>query len=374
MTKKNKAANSGIDALLGFEFQRNCALYLLLDDYARISSREFFLCIEHHDDFLFCYRSDCLSSIEAIHSYQAKKLSGNIWSIDARFAEIIAKMLGVGNDLRNDSAPKCKDYTHSLTFISNTDIKLSYSPKKEERGNGKEDITHLLNEQNCKSHYNDIPEEIKSKIQEKVRDHCIKDSSIYHETELSNLQIQWVDFPRNKNSQRDTLVGLMCRKFPHVSDHSAAVELLLSLFRDVEAVYNQRKIVNLLDKTKRIEGNEIKKAIAVIETEQKTFKLWRAHSAELSRKFQVPIAIQSSHESRIKDTFELLKDMSNNEHQIINTFVKENNYTLSFFTYDDMFYEYVTNIKDSRNINLKDIDIFFAALCAFVQYYGETLK
>ncbi|MFL1417642.1 dsDNA nuclease domain-containing protein [Pseudomonas fildesensis] len=374
MTKKSKAANSGIDALLGFEFQRNCALYLLLDDYAHISSQEFFLCIEHHDDFLFCYRSDCRSNIEAIHSYQAKKLSGSTWTIDARFAEIIAKMLGVGNDLKNDSAPKCKSYTHKLTFISNTDIKLSFSPKKEEKKNGKEEITHLLNEQNCMSPYNEIPEEIKNKIHEKVRDHCLEASIIYHETELCNLQIQWIDFPRNKNSQKDTLVGLMCRKLPHVSDPSAAVELLLSLFRDVEAVYNQGKIISLLDRTKRIEGNEIKKAINVIETEQKTFKLWRAHSAELSRKFQVPVGIQSSHESRIKDTFELLKDMSNNEHQIIKNFIKQNNYSMSYSGYDDMFHAYVTSIKDKSSINLKDIDIFFAALCAFVEYYGETLK
>ncbi|WP_044313537.1 hypothetical protein ACTACH_05950 [Pseudomonas syringae] len=372
MTNKKKAANSGIDALLGFEFQRNCALYLLLNDYARISSREFFLCVEHHDDFLFCYRSKCLSNIEVIHSYQAKKLSGSVWTIDARFAEVIAKMLGVGNNLKNDPATKCKDYVHSLTFISNTDIKLSYSPKKTEKANGKEDITHFLNEQNCKSHYNDIPEDIKNKIKEKVREHCLKESTIYHETELSNLQIEWVDFPRNKNSQKDSLVGLMCRKFPHISDHSAAIELLLSLFRDVEAVYNQGKIVSLLDKTKRIEGNEIKKAINVIQTEQKTFELWRTYSAELSRKFQIPIHIQNSHESRIKDTFELLKDMSNNEHQIIKNFIKENNYTSSFYTYDDMFQEYVNNIKDKHNINLKSVDIFFAALCAFVQYYSET--
>ncbi len=31
LNKRKKAANSGIDALLGFEFQRNCALYLLLN-------------------------------------------------------------------------------------------------------------------------------------------------------------------------------------------------------------------------------------------------------------------------------------------------------------------------------------------------------
>jgi len=374
LTKTSKAANSGVDALLGFEFQRNCALYLLLNNYAHISSREFFLCIEHHDDFLFCYRSDCLSNIEAIDSYQAKKLSGGIWTIDARFAEIIAKMLDAGNNLRSDPAPKCKEYTHSLTFISNTDIKLSYSPKKEEKQKGKTDIIYLLNEQNSKSRYEDIPEEIKNKIKEKVRDHCTKESSTYHDTEFCNLNIQWVDFPRNKNSQKDILVGLMCRTFPHIPDHSAAVELLLSLFRDVEAVYNQGKIINLLDETKRIEGNEIKKAIKIIETEQKAFKLWRANSTELAQKFRIPIGVQTSHENHIRNAFELLKDMSNNEHQTIKTFIKENNYALNFYSYDEMFDAYITDIKNSNNINLKDIDIFFAALCAFVEHHSEKSK
>jgi hypothetical protein len=34
---KNKAANAGVDALTGFEFQRNCALYLLLDNSILLS-------------------------------------------------------------------------------------------------------------------------------------------------------------------------------------------------------------------------------------------------------------------------------------------------------------------------------------------------
>lgn len=373
MTQKNKAANSGIDALLGFEFQRNCALYLLLNDYVQIKNREFFICIEHHDDFLFCYRSECRSNLEVIHSYQAKKLSGNIWTIDARFAEIIAKMLGVGNNLKADSAPKGKSYTHKLTFVSNTDIKLSYKPTTPEKKKGKIDATLILNEQHSNTNYNEISGDIKDKIDKKVREHCNKESIFYHETELCNLHMQWIDFPRNKNSQKDILVGLMQRKFPHVSDPLSAVELLLSLFRDVEAVYNQGKVINLLDSTKRVEGEEIKKAINVIEIEQKTFKLWRNHSKELSRKFHISLSIQNDYETRISNTFELLKDMSNNEHQIIKSFIRQNNYSMNYSTYEDMLEAYVANIKNKSHLNLKDIDIFFSSLCAFVEYYGENL-
>lgn len=116
MTKTKKAANAGVDALLGFEFQRNCALYLLLNNYNHFKGREFFLCIEHHDDFLFCYRSNCQEKIEEIHSYQAKKLSGAVWTINERFSEALAKMLEVGSDLLSDPVPKSQSYTHELTL------------------------------------------------------------------------------------------------------------------------------------------------------------------------------------------------------------------------------------------------------------------
>lgn len=373
MSRRKDAANAGIDALLGFEFQRNCALYLLLNDYDSFKGREFFLCIEHHDDFLFCYRTDCRSEIEEIHSYQAKKLSGSIWTINERLSEVIAKMLEVGNDLINDPAPKCPSYSHVLTFVSNTDIKLTYNPNADEKNNGKVEITYLLNEQNCKCNFDGIPVEIQEKIDKKVDDFCKKENTKYHSPQLYNLSIQWVGLPRRRSDQIDILVGLMCRKFPHVSDPSAAVDLLLSLFRDVEAVYNQRKVINLLDSTKRVEGEEIKKAIDIIETEQKTFKLWREYSTELSRTFRVPISVQNNHENYIRNTFELLKDMKNHEHQIIKNFVRENDYSMIHYSHNDMFEAYVSDIKNKSSMNLNDIDIFFSTLCSFVEHYGEVL-
>ncbi|WP_110685909.1 dsDNA nuclease domain-containing protein [Salinicola aestuarinus] len=374
MTKTKKAVNAGVDALLGFEFQRNCALYLLLNNYDRFKGREFFLCIEHHDDFLFCYRSDCRDKIEEIHSYQAKKLSGAVWTINERFSEAVAKMLEVGNNLINDPAPKCQSYTHDLIFISNTDIKLNYKPSKDEKEYGKKEIVYFLNEQNFKCSYDGIPGEIQDVIDKKVGSFCNKEKITYHKPELDNLHIEWVDLPRRKKDQKDILVGLMCRNFPHVLDPNAAVELLLSLFREVEAVYNQGRVINLLDSSKRVEGGEIKRAIDVIETEQKTFNLWRNYSTELSRRFQVPIGIQNNHENHIRNTFELLKDMANREHQIIKSFIRENDYSMDFYSHEDMFYKYVSDIKDENSMNLKDVDIFFSVLCAYVECHGGDMQ
>ncbi len=74
MAQQNKSANAGVHNSIGIEFQKHCALYLLFEKYAAIENRKYFICIEHHDDFLFCYQTqgDLLESIEA---YQAKKSS-----------------------------------------------------------------------------------------------------------------------------------------------------------------------------------------------------------------------------------------------------------------------------------------------------------
>ena len=48
MNVKKKSANSGIDALLGFNFQRKCAMFLLLNNYNRFKEREFVLSLGHH--------------------------------------------------------------------------------------------------------------------------------------------------------------------------------------------------------------------------------------------------------------------------------------------------------------------------------------
>lgn len=374
LTNKKKSANSGIDALLGFEFQRNCALLILLTDYNQFSKREFFLSIEHHDDFLFCFRATCRSLIEEVHSYQAKKLSGNSWALNQRFTEVITKILEVGSNLRIDPIPKHPDYVHELVFISNSDIDLQFSPSKIEKTNGKKQAALTLNEQYCKSKYEFFPDGIKYKINEKIKEFCSEKNVIYHSSELSNLYLQWVDFPRSKRAQEHILVGLMCENFPHVSDPRAAIELLLSLFRNVESIHNQNKVITLLDSSKRIEGHEIKKAIDVIETEQKTFNLWREYSKELASSFKIPISIQNDYEGYIKNTFEFLKDMANHEHQLIRDFISNNDYSNSYSDYSKMFDAYLCEMNSMYSIKLSNVDVFFSILCSFVEYHGKALK
>ncbi|HDL7356818.1 TPA: hypothetical protein PXN21_000088 [Yersinia enterocolitica] len=366
---KNKAANAGVDAITGFEFQRNCALYLLLDNFNSFINQNFFICIEHHDDFLFCYKTDCLNYINEIHAYQAKKLSGKIWTIDARFSEMVSKILLVGDNMRNDSFEKSEDYKHQLIFISNTEIELKYSPPKKLKGEGVTEQILKINEQNSTCSYDKLHESIKIKMEEKIAEFCNEESSVFHRQELDNLNIQWVDFPRTAAKQKESLIGLMVRKFPHIADAKAAIDVIISLFRDVETVYNQRQEICLLDPSKRVEGEEVKKIMNIIDSQQKAFDHWRAAAQQFSIQFRIPMNVQKSHENYIINSFELLKDMTNYDYQIIKSFVRDNDYTTQYFTLQDVLTAYVAGIRKCHTLNITSIDTFFAVLCSYVECY-----
>lgn len=47
---------------------------------------------------------------------------------------------------------------------------------------------------------------------------------------------------------------------------------------------------------------------------------------------------------------------------------------MDFHSHEEMFYKYVSDIRSTKTINLKDADIFFSALCAYVEYHGGNLQ
>jgi hypothetical protein len=71
MSELKNDVNSGVEALTGFSFQRNSAIYLVLENYDILVSRKFFICIEHHDDLIFAHLSNS-NVISRIEAYQAK--------------------------------------------------------------------------------------------------------------------------------------------------------------------------------------------------------------------------------------------------------------------------------------------------------------
>ncbi|PWB16248.1 hypothetical protein DCO44_04465, partial [Acinetobacter sp. AM] len=250
------------------------------------------------------------------------------------------------------------------------EFELKTKLNKKEKENGKVDITTRINETYPICRYKDVHEDIRVRIEEKIEEYCQSQKDEFNPIELENLFIQWVDFPKTPKEQKRSLIGLMKDKFPNVTDLKAAIDLLINLFKDVEVIYNSQNLAKLLDISKRVEGEVIKKAIDVIEFEQKTFDLWREISKEVIARFRFSIAIRKNAEIEITTTFEYLKDMNNYEHQLIKDYIKNNDYSFSYSDYTEMFQGYIESIKKVNDINLSEKDFFFACLCSYVEYYG----
>lgn len=365
----SKATNAGVIAQTGFELQRNCALLLILDNYDFYKDKSFFICIEHHDDFLFAFTTNNHKTLQEVYTYQSKKKSGSIWTINADFGEVISKILETGSNLLKDDMPKIKGYTHTLTFISNSNMNLKFSPNKEDKKQGKKPVSIQVNEINEKQAFKELHKDIKDKIKSKVKDYCTKNLKTVDEIEYNNLNLQWIDFPTKPNRQRQTLIGVMRSKFPHVNDAKASIDTFIELFKRVEQTYNQKNVASLLDESKRLYAEDLHNTLDIIETEQKTYEKWRNHAASFASTFNIPILIQESAKDKIRETFEYLKDLNNLDHMKIQKFIRDHDYRMKYSNLVELFKGYVLEIKNREHIHLDDIDIFFTCLCAYVEFY-----
>lgn len=301
-------ANSGINAVNGFEFQKHCALYIFLEQYKEIKDKKYFICLEHHDDFLFCYLTQD-EIIEKVKTYQAKKASSK-WTMTKDFKDIIKKILEVGVDLNNDMSSKTSDYFHNLHFLSNHEISLSKQKDKEK-------FENIINERNETIKYNELCQEIKDEFSS-LTDSKTKD-------ELENLSFKYIDINKTYDKQKKVLVGMFNDIFGNqVKDHKASVYSLLSLFRDVENTLNQGNIIALMDKTKRVESEQINKALNVITTQQKAYEEWKNKKDEYSKVLNLHPFKHNQFENAFENAFEYLKDLEQVEHHKIFSFIKEN--------------------------------------------------
>ncbi|MDP8051658.1 hypothetical protein QJU23_04350 [Pasteurella atlantica] len=353
----SKAVNAGVDAQIGFEQQRNTAIFLLLENYDTLRDKEFFISIEHHDDFLFAFTTN--GDISEVEAYQSKKKNSGIWRINNAFLEIIGKILQTGKSLKNDSHPKTSDYNHKLYFISNQISQLKAS-KKYQKTDQENEIG--VGVQNQIQPFNKLP----LGIQETVKENLQKFTNNF--AELDNFIIQFIDFPFQPKSQTEILIGKIYSKFSVVCPKSALC-LLNELFDEVGQTYNQAGQVSLADISKQVSSREIKKAISIITDEQKTFNLWRENAKDFSQHMNLTVHDQKNSEATIGKTFEYLKDFNNLDHQKIQLYVKENN--LQHLHYDEIHIvkDYVDQVKKQHNLNITEKDIFWTCLCSYVQYY-----
>ncbi|MBB5645738.1 dsDNA nuclease domain-containing protein [Pedobacter cryoconitis] len=359
MTTTNSSANSGVHGSTGYEFQKHCALYVLLEQYSTLKNNRYFICLEHHEDFLFCFLT-AADLVRSVDSYQAKKASEN-WGLSAELFDILHKMTNVGIALDIDTMPKDSTYDHSLNFISNHDIKLSIKQK------GKLAISDTVNVSREKVLFTSLKPEIAKKIRDEIN--VLSGSSLINDSQLTKMSFGFIDLNKSYTKQKQTLIGQFNLLFGKtVADHSAAVETLLRLFRNAENVLNQGGIVQLMDKSKRVDYKEINKAIDVITKEQKAYEFWRSKSDEISKKILISLAEKTKFELAFKNSFDLFKDNKQVEHQKILKFVNKNRDAFDIHTSDvDCLEELYNRFMNQQNTQLKPIDIKATLFAAYIE-------
>jgi len=363
-------ANSGVEALLGFEFQRNCALILILDNYDDFIDEDYFVSIEHYDDFLFCFRKGDSHGIDYIQSYQAKKLSGAKWSINKRLSETISKMLEVGLELNKDEATIKNGLNKELIFISNSPIELKsddLTPKKPGVKPKPQPTfeVELLKENNTSVAFSSLHQSIQEKLIRSVN--SFDSNKKYEKSAFIDLKFNYISMLNGARNQKIQLAGVMATNFRNIPDPNAAIEVLLCLFREVETVYNQRNVISLMDASKTIEGDKIRQTLDIIDLEKRTFKFWRENATEFCKKLKISRGDSAKAEEYIGIAFELFKDKEQSEHRYIFEYVSNQNFEFLTYTDEDCIQKFMAGYKKNRSTHLDDIDLCFAIVCAYVQ-------
>ncbi|MCT3642166.1 hypothetical protein CMT69_15960 [Elizabethkingia anophelis] len=352
----DKTINSGPDAQNGFALQRNTAIFLLLENYFnKFQNKKYFVCLEHHEDFLFCFINDN-DEVSLIEAYQSKKKSPDIWRLNNELYQILAKLLKTGKELIKDEIKKSSEYNHILYFSSNQTITLEHKPKKSEQS---PTISVSIKADNPNSTFPILPDKIKEKIKSNI-------TEIVLHNELDNLSFIWIPFTTTEKEQENQLVGKIDKVFGNqIFDKRAAIDTLICLFRKIETTYNNGNLVKLLDKTKRVSNSEIENAFNILTTRAKCFDYWHKKKAEVSSKLKIRITEKEIFELAFDTAFDLFKSIREAEHKKIFNFVNEQINNLSSYSEEDGVFELFELFKSSERTNFNDLQlkaILFAAL------------
>jgi hypothetical protein len=360
MASQNKSANAGVHNANGIEFQKHCAIYLLFSRYENLQKKDFFICLEHFDDVLFCFinASKALSMVEA---YQAKK-SNRQWPMGKDMSIIIKTMTQTGVDLIADPHPKDIAYSHSLKFLSNGSIQLSCGKRDNPE-------TELINESNLEISYSNLHVDIRANIivgLNKIG------SSANQLQQLDNVSFAYIDLPRTNQGQKDNITGQFRRVFGNrVNDHVAAIDALLLLFRDVENVLNKGNTVKLLDDSKRVYNTAINDAINVITSKVKAYDFWRDKGDDLANKLSIGVFNRKDFLVKFQNSFDLFKDLKQAEHRMILKYVTSNTKRWSIHTNEiDCINDIYNSFLKESSTNLLDLDLKAGICAAYLELNG----
>lgn len=352
----NRAINAGIDAQNGFALQRNTAIFLLLDNYfKKFKDKKYFVCLEHHDDFLFCFLNEN-DEVDLIEAYQSKKKSSEIWRLNPELYGILTKLLKTGKALIKDDISKSSEYNHILYFSSNQNIYLEFKPAKSDQ---LPNISVSIKADNKNSNFSILPDKIKEKIKENI-------TEIDLHNELDNLSFIWIPFTTTEKEQENHLVGKIDEVFgKKIVDKRAAIDALIFLFGKIETIYNQGNIVKLLDETKRVSNSEVENAFNILTTKTKCFDYWHSKEAEIAKTLKIKPIDKEQFKLNFSSAFDLFKSIKQAEHKKIINFVEEQINNLTTFSEEENVFELFDLFKNTYSTHFNDLQlkaILFAAI------------
>lgn len=348
-------SNAGVDGSAGYTFQKACVMYLIFDNFEHFKSKNYFIYLEHHDDFLFVYLN-AQGIIEEIEAYQAKKATSD-WSTDQELGEIIGKLTLVGESLRKDDHPKLETYSHKLTFITNRNISLC----EKHKGRGK--LLEKIQASNTSASYKNLDEKIRENIKSKIVNYN------YEEGEIDNVFFQFIDLAQTNKSWQERLLGKASKIFGEkVKDHAAALRTLKEMIDGIELTYNDGGVVSLGDKGKRIGKVEIDSTFKIINETAKSYDFWRNHSHQLKTSLNLKLPIQRKAYEHLENCFDYFKDINNIEHRRIYKFVEENTKIDEKHVSDaDCIVELYDEFLKQHSTNLEDYIVAFSVIAAYVE-------
>jgi hypothetical protein len=338
MADKKIDSNSGVQANVGFDFQRNACIYVFLEKYNTLKTQEYFIMVEHYDDIVFGFLNQN-GELSEITTYQAKK-SSNVWTTNKVY-EIIQKISDSGIELLKDKLRKSKDYKQSQFFITNHTIALDYKcsiTKKKKK--------IYINETDESLAYSNFNEDCKTALK-KGNTHVQFDSEqIQH---FDNLNFSFVDLGRNTKSQLELLTGKFKEVFGNtILDHKAARDTFIYHLKEIESKYNQGGTPKLSDKNKRLESTKIDDILNILTTKKLALDFCRQKAEGICEKLNINVFDAISFELDFENSLEQFKDLKQGEHQKIIRFIENKKSVIIKFTND------ILCIKELYNLFLKE--------------------
>ncbi|WP_114940541.1 dsDNA nuclease domain-containing protein [Mucilaginibacter endophyticus] len=359
MAISTKAVNAGVNAANGFEFQKHCALLILFDQYSQLKSHPYFICLEHHDDFLLS-RIAPNGHILSIQAYQAKK-STTDWGMSQDLYDLLSKIAQGGLDLAADPIKKDPQYDHSLQFLSNRAINLNNKKTKKNK------ITATINASNTSVGFSTLDQTISDVIKNELKNTFSCSPAAINE--LQKMTFRFIDLPQTSSKQKSTLIGEFGNIFGNsVIDHKAAVDTLLLLFRNVENTLNNGNIIKLMDVSKQVTSDEINKAINIITTQTKAYELWRTKGDAISDSLNIPIISKKKFVQDFTNSFDLFKDLQQADHRLVYTYVQNNKMLLDTLTTDaECIVVLYKNFKANIRTQLGENELKAAIYAAYIE-------